>query len=277
MDKNRKYPVFYSNLFRAVDMEFTQEVVYKNIHLYRYQIPDRTWLNATNNPLNEPYFQFTADGIYNITSMTQHAPIFLTKPHFVDVGAKVADRVEAIWIDDEEWDTFFDVEPISGAAFHVESANQINIELIQFTNVPVPDSDNKTTWFKNLGDPLYMPLFWAKQEDGIDDESASKFIGKVYGALFISDMAYYGGYTFGIVFLLGGLALCSLAIWHVRKMGANGFSESSNLLKEDSSAPGPMARETTSVDPEAGETSQASLHLKSTHVDQRTYHSGDVR
>ena len=90
----------------------------------RYRI-DSDWLkNKTNNPENAAYHIDKWDGIINLTSV-QGAPIFLSKLHYLDTDPRLQDSIKMfkdankteLIMPSSEDDTYFDVEPVTGASF----------------------------------------------------------------------------------------------------------------------------------------------------------------
>lgn len=62
--------------------------------------------NAQSYSPNRDYNQFGPNGIVNLTSCSQGAPVFLSKPHFLDSDASLQDGVTGLHPDRNIHDTF---------------------------------------------------------------------------------------------------------------------------------------------------------------------------
>lgn len=119
--------VYNAALFRELECEWDQATTVEKDGLTarRYKINPNTLLSTANNSENAKYYSNRWNGVMNLTS-TQGAPIFLSKLHFLDADSDVQDNVklykdanktQQIVPSSTSDDSYFDVEPISGASF----------------------------------------------------------------------------------------------------------------------------------------------------------------
>jgi hypothetical protein len=74
------------------------------------------WQNTTENPDNHVYYSNGLSGLANMSAAVASIPFFMSKPHFLDGDAALVAAVTGLTppVRDAH-DTYFDVEPITGA------------------------------------------------------------------------------------------------------------------------------------------------------------------
>jgi len=211
--------VWFGNTYRSVELEYQEKIAYKDIHLYRFVVPKSVTYNVSMLPSNEVYFQYGPSGLYNMSRIGAGIPMYVTQAQFRDVSPSVSDWIDMVYTaHDEMMESYFDVEPRSGATFHVTTSSQLNFIVSPLENIPVQLGNDTyyVTWFDEIQSG-YFPVFWGKQEGGIADDEANEFVTKVYGALWLADFAKYGGSIIGaLAVAIGGL----LAFFSYRKRQA---------------------------------------------------------
>ncbi len=192
LGENEKLEVFIEDIQRCVYLAHQSETIYKGITLYHFILDPAMLQNSTLNPSNAPYYQFDFVGIFNETRVFG-IPIFASKPNFLDADQRIIESISGIHPNRDDHETFLDVEPISGATFHVHKRLQINLKL-----EPVV----KESWGMKLPSILFVPLSWADEYAEISDSDASKFRSSVYLA---RDLIYW-------IPIVGTILSCSFAL-----------------------------------------------------------------
>lgn len=126
------------------------------------------------------------------------APVFLSKPRFLDCSDELAAGVVGLGDPDRsKHDTSLGVEPTSGQTldFHWRLAANMHV-------APVPGYLGFT--FFDSVTPVYVPVMWADRYGTANADQVSLFKGRVYFALDLIMGAKWGGLA---VALVSGLAL----------------------------------------------------------------------
>lgn len=133
-----KWTISKSQILRAANLIFKEELEDQGIKLFRYNIDPKELENNATNPDNSAYFQFGPSGVVNLTAAfgglskkhrntdTLGMKVFLSKPHFLDADPFYLEHVQGLIPDRAKHDTNIDVEPVG-------------LECIQLT---IPDNRN---------------------------------------------------------------------------------------------------------------------------------------
>jgi len=232
LDEGSRPMIWDSSSGRRISLVFSQETSYKGIDTYKYVIPPSYMENATTNPYNSVYFQFSANGLYNATNIAAKTPAFLSKPRMMGVDQSLRDAVIIQNISIPLVDggrTFQDIEPRSGIPMHAVAQSQFNVAIGPLPGIIMEDAPS-TTWFGNVSSTL-MPIFWVMQEAGIGDADADQFKNDFYGVLFLVDFFQIGGYVMFGLLLLISLAMIFFGTHQHRHHRYN--SEKQTLLSSD--------------------------------------------
>lgn len=213
LDDDTYLPVYSQDLSRSALLYPTDTVTIKDIDLKRYRITPETLLNEKENPANCAFSMTGPSGVMNL-SWVENAPIFASKPMFLDADASyrngIMDGLLAANID--KHDTFLDIEPWTGACMHAHQRLQINLQFRNFS--VIPELANITS----AG--FYLPIAWADEWAYISDDLANQWKDQVGLGLKVSKGLQIGG-------VAGGLSLIAIAaaIALIRRRTATGETE----------------------------------------------------
>nr|DBA31352.1 TPA: hypothetical protein GDO54_007215 [Pyxicephalus adspersus] len=137
VDKNKLLYFFSSEICRSIYGEFRKEYMLKGIKLYRFVVPSSALASPTVNPDNYCYCtdtvlsrNCTAAGVLDLRVCQGGKPIFLSLPHFLHGSDFLLTQVNGLSPNEEEHQTFVDVEPITGFTMHFAKRLQVNTALI---------------------------------------------------------------------------------------------------------------------------------------------------
>ena len=102
-----------------------EEMTWRDITLYPYEINLKDFDNTTMNPANEGFYQYGPNGLSNMTVLA-NVPLFLSKPHFLDSQQSLLEALDGIQPYKEIHDTYLAVEPITGMTFRAFKRLQLN-------------------------------------------------------------------------------------------------------------------------------------------------------
>jgi len=187
--------IFTSQLFRMIQMSSNSTVTFKGIELYKFEIPVVALQNSSVFPPNNAYYQFGQPGVMNLTSCQQGAPIFMSKPHFLD-GQWYESRVNGLSPNRSLHDTWLGIEPNLGQTFVAYKRLQVNLRLIK-----------EPLLYPNIQDGLYIPVAWFEQFGEATDDQASQFKDSVYRAITAKKVIQISGLTVGILLFILAIVL----------------------------------------------------------------------
>ena len=117
LSKDRPVYVFVDQLFRTGYFNFTSYQDLNGIELYRYSIPNFELASAKRNPANKVFYSFGPDGIANLTTVVPlNAPVYVSKPHFLDSDIGLLHNVTGLVPNREKHDSYMDIEPVSSTS-----------------------------------------------------------------------------------------------------------------------------------------------------------------
>ncbi len=82
------------------------------IRLLQFTVPPQGLQNSTLFPPNTDYYAFGLSGVENTTSCQQGAPIYMSKPHFLDADPWFSERVKGMNPDPTKHNTIVNIEPV---------------------------------------------------------------------------------------------------------------------------------------------------------------------
>eukprot|EP00118_Oscarella_pearsei_P002662 m.11176 g.11176 ORF g.11176 m.11176 type:complete len:499 (+) comp23057_c0_seq1:265-1761(+) len=163
--------VFVDQLFRSGYFNFSS---YENLHgidLYRFRIPEFELASATKNPANKVFYSFGPDGICNLTTVVpMNAPVYVSKPHFLGSDPGLIANITGLSPNSVLHDSYFDVEPLSGAVMRAYKRLQMNIKI---------ERDEYLSDLKHIRS-MYFPLFWAEETAVASENTTSTLKSKVF-------------------------------------------------------------------------------------------------
>lgn len=238
---------FFSPLLRSIDLEFKQASVYKDVPLLQFGFPSEMYHNSEEYPPNAAFFQNGPTGLLNMSIMQGGIPLYVSQARFQGADPSLAAAIEPQWLapPSQAPGTYFEVEPESGVTFHVLTSSQVNLYLSPLPGMPdVPgwEYHSNPVWFKNMSS-LYMPIFWASEEGGIDNHDAA-IISDVLLIISLSKNIGFGaGISLTVISIL--YLFLSWRTWDLEKtkhlhavrsliatdgLGSNGGGNNSSLL-----------------------------------------------
>jgi hypothetical protein len=98
------------------------------VTLRRYGVNPKDAENATMNPEQAQFYNFSPDGLGNLTQVAT-LPLFISKPHFLDADPWYVSSLVGMQPNRDIHDVYLDVEPNTGALFRVRNRCQTNYQL----------------------------------------------------------------------------------------------------------------------------------------------------
>jgi hypothetical protein len=118
--------MYVDEVCRSLHLLYTgEEMTWRDITLYPYEINLKDFDNTTMNPANEGFYQYGPNGLSNMTVLA-NVPLFLSKPHFLDSQQSLLEALDGIQPYKEIHDTYLAVEPITGMTFRAFKRLQLS-------------------------------------------------------------------------------------------------------------------------------------------------------
>lgn len=237
------------------DDPFTYSV--QGINLLRFTLPRNVLDNATSNPLDGVvYTQFGPDGLLNQTRCEGGAPIFLSKPRFLDGDISLVEALNGLSepnrVDHDSWlgveantgstlDFHFRVAtnayvrpftvPLftsSGTAKTAKTARRTARESIQeriwrfYAAESGNGNGNGTQYITALPNvtAVFLPIAWLSQDSVVTADQASAFRSDVYTPLVVIKSVFWGGVAFASLAGAAALVLMGTAVCRRRSLQA---------------------------------------------------------
>ena len=121
--------------------------------------------------------------------MPSGAPLFVSKPHFLDADPYYQSLVLGLSPNRTLHDTNVYVEPLSGITMQSYKRLQITIQV------------NVSLLYPHMS-PAFVPVIWVEESGSITPQLASQFTGQVYTALDVSKALQWAGVIGGSLLLL---------------------------------------------------------------------------
>jgi len=214
--KGDSVPVFVDDAFLSLSLKNINEETFKvkGVELIRFRLTEETLQNATNNPLNIPYYMNGPNGFWNL-STPKLAPVFPSMPHMLYVDKATQDMVEGQNPNKADHSTWLGVEPYTGMTLTAQKNAQIN-SIISKVTVIDPD-ENPIIWFENVTDGIYLPVAWMHYGGTMTDDIANKIKGQVYVGAAARNILLWAGVGIGLFALFIGLCLLLSAMKELRR------------------------------------------------------------
>ncbi|KAG8439980.1 hypothetical protein GDO86_005955 [Hymenochirus boettgeri] len=204
---NKRLYFFSSEICRSIYGLFKNEYELKGIKLYRFVVPKESLDSPDKNPDNHCYCtdesisrNCTAAGVLDLSKCQGGKPVYLSLPHFLHASEFILKSVNGLSPNEEEHQTFIDVEPITGFTMHFAKRLQINI---MFTR------SNKIEIMSKLQTDFVFPVVWLNETALIDDERAKMFKSSILFPMKVLEIVQIVLITFGsVVFLACSITLC---------------------------------------------------------------------
>ncbi len=134
---------------RVMKFEYIGDNFLNGVTVYRYELDSSIW---TPNP------DYDQDNeLINLTSI-RAAPIFVSKPHFLDANPSFVDAVSGLSPNGFLHDHYIEVEPKSGTTANIKLRLQYNIEV-------GPTEHFYKDIYTGSGSTTFMPLLWFEKSN----------------------------------------------------------------------------------------------------------------
>ena len=206
VDPSETLTLFIDTVFRYVPIPFliltdtstgylvgNGTTTIEGIDMIKFDIVATQLMNATLYPPNAGFYMWLPTGLANLTVVSNGAPVFLSKPHFLDADPSYLEAVDGLSPNRSIHDTSLYVEPISGLTMSAHKRLQINVYV-----------DSLLMLYENVSS-IYFPIGWIEESSTITPELAGKFKSSVYGALNMARISKYVGWIAGPVFVVVGI------------------------------------------------------------------------
>eukprot|EP01116_Phalansterium_solitarium_P006833 TRINITY_DN19228_c0_g1_i1.p1 TRINITY_DN19228_c0_g1~~TRINITY_DN19228_c0_g1_i1.p1 ORF type:complete len:523 (+),score=192.33 TRINITY_DN19228_c0_g1_i1:150-1718(+) len=184
---------FVDTLFRKVDFTANYTIEVEGITLWRFGLLVADFANVTYIPSNAAYYAFGPIGVLNLTSAQSGAPVFLSKPHFLDADQLYRDAVIGMEPSYDLHNTYIDVEPTIGTTMQATKRLQLNVRVAP-----------QLLLYPNVTETL-VPVVWFEEKATINSALAGTFKGSVY---LLQTIVYYAKW----VGIIGGAGLIALML-----------------------------------------------------------------
>ncbi|NXA30721.1 CD36 protein, partial [Eudromia elegans] len=168
---------FSSDICRSIYGVFHSKQNVKGIPLYRFTVPREAFASPTEVADNYCFCteqviskNCTLAGVLDISACKAGRPVYISLPHFLHASDEILHGVEGLNPNEEEHNTFLDIDPITG--FTLQFAKRLQVNLLV---KPAP----KIEALSKVKQPYIFPLLWLNESAVIGDEKAEMFRGKV--------------------------------------------------------------------------------------------------
>lgn len=173
----------------------------EDISLLRFALTPLTFANVTMNPEEgAEYNSYGPSGLLNQSNCDSGAPIFLSKPRFLDADpalpAALANFSAPV---PDLHDTWLGVEPTTGSTLDFHWRVAVNLRVAPLTATGIFGA--QYTFFAGLT-PVFFPVLWGSQDSTVSSSQATEFISAVYTPLRILEALRWGG---GAIAILGAV------------------------------------------------------------------------
>ncbi|NWH28785.1 platelet glycoprotein 4 [Grus americana] len=177
--KDQTLRFFSSDICRSIYGVFQGKQNVKGIQLYRFAVPREAFASPAEVRDNYCFCKdevisknCTIAGVLDISACKAGRPVFISLPHFLHASDSVLHDVEGLSPNEEEHETFLDVEPITG--FTLQFAKRLQVNLLV---KPAP----KIEALSKVQKPYIFPILWLNESAVIGDAKAEMFRNKVTG------------------------------------------------------------------------------------------------
>lgn len=204
--RNESRYLYFPQMYRSAELTYERDSEYKGIETFQYHFADDLLANATAVPANKGFCvpKCYDSGLLNIGACSSvTAPIFLSLPHFYQGSQKLVDDVGGMRPNKTKHDSFFHVEPATGAVLISQRRLQINVYA------------GKRDIFHEMEKikPVFFPYLWLSGEAVVSEEIASD----LHKALTIIRVVAYSGV---VVVVIGLILLVATFIKKQRRVSA---------------------------------------------------------
>ncbi|XP_054255931.1 platelet glycoprotein 4 [Indicator indicator] len=180
--KNQVLRFFSSDICRSIYGVFHSKQKEKGIPLYRFIVPreafaapvevEDNYCFCTEKVLSQ---NCTLGGLLDISACKGGRPVYISLPHFLHASESVLHEVEGLNPDEEEHETYLDIEPTTGFTLRFAKRLQVNLLVKPAPKIEALSKVNKSYVF---------PILWLNETAVIGDEKAEMFRKKVTGPIY---------------------------------------------------------------------------------------------
>lgn len=228
LDKTLPGYVFSSDICRSIKSEYERDTTLQGITAYRYIGPPSDFESADKNPDNLGFCTPDAShclpgGLLNVSNCQKNAPVVMSLPHFLYTDPVVLEMIsEGLSPNKEEHETFFDIEPQTGAPLRINKRLQINVHVKTYKHF--------LDW-KHLPE-VYLPTVWINESSCITDEHGSEFRWLTLYPNMITTIVGWGLIGIGIIVIILAVSLYFIKERRVSTRSRNGSTVINNAEQE---------------------------------------------
>ncbi|KAJ8286655.1 hypothetical protein GJAV_G00041630 [Gymnothorax javanicus] len=207
LSKDEKLYIFSPDLCRSIHMKFVKDVQIKGIPAYRFAPPRDVLASKEENPSNAgfcvPADECLGTGVLKVSVCRKGAPVVVSFPHFYHGDEKYINAIGGLSPNQEDHETFLDINPTLGIPIRASKRAQINILLERVPGFPITKNLNKTVF----------PVLFINESVVINDESAAKMKTLLLVTMLVSNFPL-------LIVGLGAILLIvfiSLIVWSRKK------------------------------------------------------------
>nr|ABM84461.1 scavenger receptor class B, member 2 [synthetic construct] len=186
--------VFPSDFCRSVYITFSDYESVQGLPAFRYKVPAEILANTSDNAgFCIPEGNCLGSGVLNVSICKNGAPIIMSFPHFYQADERFVSAIEGMHPNQEDHETFVDINPLTGIILKAAKRFQINIYVKKLDDF-VETGDIRT---------MVFPVMYLNESVHIDKETASRLKSMINTTLIITNIPYIImalGVFFGLVF-----------------------------------------------------------------------------
>uniref|UniRef100_A0A8C9TX57 Lysosome membrane protein 2-like n=1 Tax=Scleropages formosus TaxID=113540 RepID=A0A8C9TX57_SCLFO len=133
LKRDERLYIFSSDLCRSIHVSFVKDVEVKGIPAYRFAPPRDVLASPEENPANAgfcvPAGNCLGTGVIKVSVCRKDAPVVISFPHFYLADKKYAEGVDGMSPNQEDHQTYLDLNPKTGIPVRASKRAQINIIL----------------------------------------------------------------------------------------------------------------------------------------------------
>ncbi|NWX21900.1 CD36 protein, partial [Aegotheles bennettii] len=168
---------FSSDICRSIYGVFHSKQTVKGIPLYRFTVPREAFASPTEVGDNycfctdkEISQNCTLAGVLDISACKAGRPVFISLPHFLHASESILHGVEGLRPDENEHETFLDIDPVTGFTLRFAKRLQVNLLVRPAAKIEA---------LSKVKTPYLFPVLWLNESAIIGDEKAEMFRNKV--------------------------------------------------------------------------------------------------
>jgi len=224
VSKKDSFFLYSTDICRSISIVFEKESSVSGIPTYRFVVPESAFASPTDNPDNLCYCtpddsHCLSTGVLNVSACQFGAPAISSLPHFYMGDATYLDAVRGLNPNENDHETFLNIEPLTGAVLSAAKRLQVNA-FVQNLGV-------WSSYFNNFPGDMILPVFWIEETAAVDEPLASKFKSRVSMNLLLMSLAKIGVISLGALMMAAVILIQIVAV--LRKKATPALLEKSTL------------------------------------------------